>query len=298
MIIGRGISIGAGFLYSGTSSEYPPPTIDFLVVGGGGSGSITTGGGGGGAGGYVQGTCNPRLFGTSGKSVSLGIAGRQGNHPSKANADASIGPENASGGNSVFDAITAFGGGGGANGGSSVGVLYLNGAAGGCGGGGATGTSSIRAGATTQVSYATYSATGYGNIGGWQGGVTYGGTGGGAGAAPGGTSNDVASGISSSITGTSLEYCRGASGRVNLWSTAENRDNSGNGSPAGDTTSLYSGCSGIIVIAYSNIWADLSFVSSGLLCNGTYGNNVSDTSSRAGYKVYQFTAGSGTISFA
>jgi hypothetical protein len=42
---------------------------------------------------------------------------------------------------------------------------------------------------------------------------------------------------------------------------------------------------------------DLTSVSAGLTCNGSAGNAVSDTTSRPGYKVYKFTAGTGTITF-
>jgi hypothetical protein len=51
------------------------------------------------------------------------------------------------------------------------------------------------------------------------------------------------------------------------------------------------------VIAYSNIYPDLVSVSAGLTCNGTAGNVTSDQVSRAGFKIYKFTAGTGTISW-
>jgi hypothetical protein len=52
-----------------------------------------------------------------------------------------------------------------------------------------------------------------------------------------------------------------------------------------------------VIIAYPNTFADLASVSAGLTCNGSAGNTTSDTVSRSGYKIYKFTAGTGTISW-
>jgi hypothetical protein len=52
-----------------------------------------------------------------------------------------------------------------------------------------------------------------------------------------------------------------------------------------------------LIIAYSAIYTDLASVGAGLTCNGSAGNNVSDTVSRPGFKVYKITAGTGTISW-
>jgi hypothetical protein len=61
------------------------------------------------------------------------------------------------------------------------------------------------------------------------------------------------------------------------------------------------GGSGIVIIAYLNNYPDIISFSSGLVVNGvtTTGSNVpaSDIASRSGYKVYKFTAGTGTITF-
>jgi hypothetical protein len=61
------------------------------------------------------------------------------------------------------------------------------------------------------------------------------------------------------------------------------------------------GGSGIVVIAYLNIYSDIASFSAGLVVNGvtTTGSNVpaSDTASRSGYKVYKFTSGTGTVTF-
>ena len=58
-----------------------------------------------------------------------------------------------------------------------------------------------------------------------------------------------------------------------------------------------SGGSGIVIIAYPDTYNNLVSVSIGLTCNGSAGNTTPDTASRSGYKVYKFTAGTGTISW-
>jgi hypothetical protein len=61
------------------------------------------------------------------------------------------------------------------------------------------------------------------------------------------------------------------------------------------------GGSGIVVIAYVSTDTSIVSFSAGLVVNGTTtnGSNVPapDTVSRSGYKVYKFTAGTGTITF-
>jgi hypothetical protein len=77
-----------------------------------------------------------------------------------------------------------------------------------------------------------------------------------------------------------------------------NTGSGGNGSINGSSPPLGgAGGSGVVIIAYPNTYRDLTSVSAGLTCNGSAGNIVSDTSSRSGYKVYKFTAGTGPISF-
>jgi hypothetical protein len=297
MIIGPGIKIDNGIGYYPSLREYVPPLLEFLVVGGGGAGSLNSGvyaGGGGGAGGFVEGTCATNLFDSS---LFLSVAPRQTTYPSQALNAANGGVNVGTGYNTVFGPITANGGGGGGPGDGTGGAARY-GAPGGSGGGGSAnaGSSAAWGGDSIQLDYPTYNALGYGNQGGYSlSGVNGGATGGGAGAYPGSGNSNDGTGRTSSITGVSLEYCRGGSGNSNLWSSTLNRNNSGNGSPCGDST--YSGCQGVIVIAYPANWADLVFVGSGLFCNGSYGNSVSDKTSRPNFKVYQFTAGSGSIAF-
>ncbi len=52
----------------------------------------------------------------------------------------------------------------------------------------------------------------------------------------------------------------------------------------------------MVIIAYVDTFDDLSDVDSGLTVNGSTGNTTPDTS-RSGYKVYKFTAGTGSIKF-
>jgi hypothetical protein len=53
----------------------------------------------------------------------------------------------------------------------------------------------------------------------------------------------------------------------------------------------------VVIIAYSSTYNSLASVSIGLTCNGTAGNTTPDTVTRPGYKLYKFTAGTGTISW-
>ena len=135
------------FLSSGTFTPAKGLSCDVLVVaGGGGGGGFIAGGGGAG------GLCwqSARAVTTGAKTVTVGAGGTKGNYSPGVNATP--------GGNSVFDTITALGGGYG--GGNNV-VQGPNGGAGGSGGGGGgAGTG----GSATQSS--SGSATGYGYAGG------------------------------------------------------------------------------------------------------------------------------------
>ena len=180
----------------GTNGFYLPmnktvETYDatYLVVAGGGSGSSYMGGGG--AGGFLTGTS--QLIPDNTYDITVGSGG------------AAVGGGGAGipGGNSVFNSITAIGGG---RGGGGVG------GAGGSGGGGGGGGGPLAGGAGT---------AGQGFAGGTmtQGGgsslVRRGGGGGGAsevGANSGTTAGDGGDGLASSITGTSTYYAGGGGG--------------------------------------------------------------------------------------
>jgi hypothetical protein len=274
------------------------PTEYLVVAGGGGSGSQRRGGGG--AGGMLTGTL---LFTkTLSLSVTVGAGGASNTTQTKVNGE-----------NSVLDSLIAIGGGGGA--GDSGGSTNANGNDGGSGCGGL--------GDAAPYGLGGQGVPGQGNNGGSGQGSTapyYGaGGGGGAGAAGGnGNSNGVAGnggdGLQSSITGTATYYAGGGGGGYyNLTSGIRSSGGLGGGGRGGangvagengaantgggggggynggtGTTAGGSGGSGVVVIAYPNSYPALSNISAGL----TY-----DQPTRSGYRVYRFTAGTGTITF-
>ena len=162
--------------------------VEYLIIAGGGAGaadgSTTPGNGGGGSGGYIPGSA---LLTAQTYAV---VVGAGGVGALSANA--------VTGGDSVFNSITADGGGGGG--------YYINtpGEGGGSGGGGGA-TSGAGGGVTT---------AGFGNAGeaGYSGG---GGGGGGAGEA-GGTdaAGQGGDGLASSITGSSVTRAGGGGGSI------------------------------------------------------------------------------------
>ena len=224
--------------------------VDALVVGGGGGGGSAAhdtdlGSGGGGAGGYVYST---GLSVTAGNYfVTIGAGG----------AGATNAAYGGNGTNSIFASITAFGGGGGAQGmivGSSSGLR------GGCGGGacnypssvGGVGVQGGTGAVTTFQVIQTYSGGGGGGCGGngvyTNGGpglsnsisgaiVVYGGGGGGSGStpAPGGYGGIGGGGCGTNIT-------KGTPGIVNT--------GGGGGGGAGGNSGA--GGSGIVIIRYAN----------------------------------------------
>lgn len=284
-----------------------PSTVDYLVVAGGGSGgngdTTGIGGGGGGAGG-LRTSAGPSGGGASAESplsVSAGVSytvtvGSGGASPT---VTAESGGYGLQGGNSVFGSITSIGGGGG-------GQQNGNGRPGGSGGG---------------ASYSTYTGgAGTANQG-YAGGNTNGSFseagGGGAGGVGQPSSStkggDGGPGIQSSITGTATYYAGGGGGGgYTALSTTQGLGGIGGGGAGGNQTSGVSGTantggggggsgvgfnsggrggaggSGVVIIAYPNTYSPL-IVGSGL----TY-----DQPTRSGYRVYRFTAGTGTVSWA
>jgi hypothetical protein len=305
---------------STTSGTRTSISLEYLVVGGGGASGYSNnglgenGGGGGGAGGFrtnVAGATSGAnsaaeaalAVTTESFTVTVGIGGSAGNN----------------GASSVFGSITSNGGG---RGGEPV-----NGA--GAGGSGGGRWHSYDAGAGSAESQLAGSGTaGQGFVGG-QGdhgiyqGYTYsiGGPGGGASASNG-------FGLCSSITGTAVGYAGGGqgdgyhnfgptwvasgisatpgryncayedvgtggvdfgvgaagAGGVGTAGTA----NKGGGGGAG-RLARSAGGSGVVILAYPDSYPDLT---------GLTGLTYSiSTTSRPGYKVYTFTAGTGTITF-
>ena len=94
-------------------------------------------------------------------------------------------------------------------------------------------------------------------------------------------------GLASSITGSSVTRAVGGSGNTNTALTAANNGNGGNGTASNVGTSP-NGNAGVVIIAYPNTFADLVSIGAGL----TY---TLSTVSRSGYKVYTFTAGTGSV---
>jgi len=284
-------------------------SIELLVVGGGGGGGAQVGGGGG-AGGLLYGS-NYSLA-TSSYLVTVG-AGGAGSGQSPAN------PGNY-GSASYFGSIIANGGGGGgahsagnrpASG--DDGITGGQGRPGGSGGGGGGDSSSIGrpGGSSTQTSYS--GVTSYGHNGGsGRGGNWAGGGGGGAGSAgsdsPSSSTGGVGgSGREYSITGTAQFYAAGGGGCYNNAGGTTGRASGVGGAGNGDTPnsgrdgvantgsggggvrdigSSGNGAAGVVVIAYPDTFAPIRTIPGTL----TY-----DQPSRAGYRVYRFTGGTGTI---
>ena len=276
-------------------------TAEYLVVAGGGGGGGGSAGGGGGAGGFKTGTLLLTRNSSYLATVGLGGAGKPGN--------TNGGERGSSGENSVFSSVTSTGGGGG----GGEGATYQSGGSGGSGGG-----ADYHSGQAPGTGISGQGNNGgYGNTGYWAGG------GGGAGA-PGGNASYGGSsagaggaGLPSSITGAQVYYAGGGGGATqndNLSGGAGGIGGGGQGamdgnSGAGPSTGGISGTpntggggggnpegvfranvgnggSGVVVIAYPNTYPAITTIPGTL----TY-----DQPSRSGYRVYRFTAGSGTI---
>jgi len=292
---------GTDWVIAGTVAPTAPTSIEVLVVAGGGaSGNASNVGAGGGAGGLVyQAARTP----ASSFTVTVGAGGSVGS----------------SGVNSVLDTITANGGG---RGGSEN---YV-GATGGSGGGSTWAASYNTPGSANQGN--SGGGTGYGFAGGSglqnagpTGNLYPSGGGGGAGAAGQSGSSAAASGrggnggvgLAYSITGSSTYYAGGGGGGSWTDSTTYSTGGLGGGgrgganiaggdTPAAGTTNTggggggngssstsgTAGGSGVVIIAYPSTNTALSSIGVGL----TY--SVS-TTSRAGYRVYTFTSGTGTV---
>jgi len=177
-----GLTIGSGgykyHLFTSGSSTFSSTinrNIEVLVVGGGGAGDNDHGGGGG-AGGVLYHPGKSITAGTS-YSVSIGEGG-------SGNSGVPL-----AGNNTVFDNLTAYGGGRGSTLNSDAGGA---GGSGGGGGGANAGVGTRAGGGATQTSM--NGATGYGNAGGTGGGTSGepGGGGGGAGVAGANSTSDTA----------------------------------------------------------------------------------------------------------
>lgn len=282
-------------IYSGFETTYWAPIIpiEVLIVAGGGGGATEGGGGGGGFRTITQFSASY----LTNYTVTVGAGGSGGSFPSSASA----------GSNSVFNTVTSAGGG---RGGSYViAGGDPSGGSGGSGGGGgyypAAGTGYPGgAGNTPSVTPSQGNSGGSGQeyAGGGGGGA------GGSGGSPGGTTGGSGgSGSASSITGTSTTYSGGGGGGgspggggpggsggggngggYNAGGQAGTANTGGGGGATYQYNSGGTGGSGIVIIAYPNSFPNITSIGGGL----TYSLS---TTSRSGYKVYSFTAGTGSI---
>jgi len=289
---------------------------EILVVGGGGGGGYHSGtgvNGGGGAGGLAYASAYSIFSGSY--LVSVGAGGSGGTLTSSVK-------RGNSGSDSRFGSIVANGGG---YGGAGNETASYNGGAGGSGGG-ATADPTAVPGSATQSSGSGYVGYGFAGGTGSNGGGGHGaGGGGGAGGVGGnGFANNVNDqggtggiGRSYSITGTSLFYAAGGGGGSYINSSSyitprasgiggrgyaasgetkisapeldgvANTGSGGGGIRWSSIDRAGNGSDGVVIVAYPNSYPSLTIP-------GTLTYTL-DTTTRAGYKVYKFTAGSGTV---
>jgi hypothetical protein len=286
---------GTGLDSTASSSIYTKVASEVLVIAGGGAGGMVIGGGGG-AGGYRTNNAYPIAIGDS---ITVTVGAGQGYNVSPGR-----------GGDSVFGTITSTGGGGSTN------TADLDGVAGGSGGGAPwRDQNTVRYGGAGNLG-------GYSPVEGYKGGdnlvavgaATNSGAGGGGASAVGQDTNvrynfaagNGGAGVASSITGTSVTRGGGGgggsryggdggsggaggggaasvSGTANTGGGGGGRDYSGGGG-----TVPGAGGSGVVILAYPDTTPAITTIP------GTLTYSVS-TSSRSGYRVYTFTAGTGTV---
>jgi hypothetical protein len=278
-------------------SFYTESSVDFYTMaGGGGAGGNISGGGGGGGRRNITG-----LVFAKGSSHTVTVGGGGGG--GTGNADGGTG------GNSVFSTYFSNGGGFGGHFSSvsGAGSAGGNGGAGG-GGGGSNSTGGVRGNPILIDGTISQGAVGgNGKTGGspWRGG-----TGGSSGT--NGSVGNGPQGAANSITGVSTRYGgAGASGSYSPCSAytgglggggAGNSVDGGNGTSGTTNTggggggagyagvTGGSGGSGLVIVAYPSSFGGLASISAGLAWSLS-------TSSRAGFHVYTFTGGTGTITF-
>ena len=301
---------GAGTESSAVSFTTPGSisSIDYLVVAGGGAGAIWQGGGGG-AGGLRStvtatgggGTLETALAVTPGVSytVTVGAGGAVGSPNVYIQ-----GAKASNGSNSVFATITSNGGGGGS---SYSNLGNAQGSTGGSGGGGgsSSGAGGMDGGAGT-ANQGYSGGSGYASAHGAGGGGGAGASGSSAGYFIGGNGG---AGIATTITGSSVFYAGGGGGSgyngggstggsgiggngsventgpfVGTAGTV-NTGSGGGGETIGDELSGAGG-SGIVILRFPNTKVDIASIGAGLTYTFT---------NTGGYKIYRFTAGSGSI---
>jgi hypothetical protein len=255
---------------------YNPIFADYLVVGAGGyADSDPTWGGGAGAGGGAVKTGSNYVL-APGATFTVTVAGTNST-------------VNTNGASSIFGTVTAVGGGYAASSSSSSGY---NGQSGG-NGGGARVSGSVTASFTGGTGTDGFNGASVSNSGSQYGYVN----GGGGGAGGAGSAKQAGPGVSNSITGTAVFYGGGGNGidfggagTTGSGATAYNTNgaaNTGAGAGgAGSSGADRTGGSGIVVIAYPDTYPALTTIPGTL----TYTQPT-----RSGYRVYRFTAGTGTV---
>jgi hypothetical protein len=262
---------GATVAYTMPATPYPF-NVEYLVVGAGGSsGGTFASGGGGGAVKTASVASN-----TIGSTLTISVAPTtvvNTNGSSSTLTYASTTITATGGGRGRTDSGDGFSGSSGGGGYSQGSTITYNGGTGLDGGNGGN----------TPTPNTTYSSSGGGggaggNASGWNSG----------------------NGVASSITGTSTYYAGGgaggqysSSGSVGAGGTGRGSAgaaNSGAGAGAGSSQggTPCTGGSGVVIYAYPDSAPALTTIP------GTLTYTV-DTSTRAGYRVYKFTAGSGTV---
>jgi hypothetical protein len=329
------ITDGAGNLSWTSSLATAPPTVEYLVVAGGGGGGTYVSGGGGAGGlltttGYTVAAGTSYTV-----TVGAGAAAKSGsNTTGNTGSNSVFGTGTVTNSAATSGTITSVGGGGGATGGGAAGSATTGGSGGGGGsaGGytaGAAGTSGQgNSGGNAPGAAGNYPSAGGGGasaVGGSPATTTSpagaGGAGisytsgtsitglsdsyaGGGGGATGGTGTVGSGGTGGGGNGS--QY--GGSGNLLVIGTA-GTVNTGGGSGGGGVnasnvgTSLAGG-SGVVIIAYPSTYNNLAFVSTALTSqswngsawvNNSAGSTTPNTTIRSGYKVYRFSAGTGTI---
>jgi hypothetical protein len=279
------LKIYTGNLWKDIVNASPSILVELLIVAGAGGGgcnyhTVATGGGGG-AGGYRAFSSETLISGTTYR-VAVGSGGAGGPN---------INTNGTKGNDSIFHNYTSAGGGYGA-------TNQRNGGDGGSGGGasGPNGTSPSSYAGGIGNTPSTTPVQGYngGSAGRYQGGF-----GGGSGGAANGNQSP-GPGTSSSITGTPVTRATGGSGT----STAGGNNTGDGGSLGGGGANNpgFQGGSGIVIISYPDTYPDLTSIDVSHTCRGA--TTVSGTTtppspstSRTGYKTYEFLDGDGNISW-
>lgn len=260
--------------------------INYLVLAGGGGGGGVSNGGGGGAGGLRSTYNNTGGGGTAESTINV----PKGSVPVTVTVGAG-GSTRTTGSNSVFNNITANGGGGGGRNSGTIGTPFQPGQSGGSGGGGAAAAGGS---GTANQGYAGGTGSGRGGGGGGAGGNAA-------------TNGNAGNGASNNITGTSVTYGGGGGGGGTPGGVAgtggggagvenatanngtANTGGGGGGRNSGpDTDNGGSGGSGIVILRWPTSTATIT-IGAGL--TGSTTTTGSDT-------VATITAGTGNVSWA